>query len=164
MTTKNTAMEIAKEIIANTHGLDKAQSVLELNSQGITGELLREVYEILDKSNFVVDTALSDAFSKIVTENIAECKEVLKYAEVPGVRAELNLLEAKPVIVLGIQMDRNSSRYVEADTGIPLFVNRYRKKDKRLIAALEDMRGYAVLLDGDLVYVDRSGGNHKNLQ
>lgn len=161
---KDMVKSIAQALIAECKSLDKAVTVSELNSRGVTGELLKEVFMLLDKTGFVVDTQPPQAFEKIVEENIQECKDLLLIAPSIQVQAELELLQKPSKLSLGVKYDHSERNImVEADTGDSLYLRRISKKSKNLIKDAESYPYSIILLDGEVKSLDKKNFSYKKV-
>lgn len=160
---KDPARDIAIEIMNKTRSMKDAMDIYDLVESGVDGALLREVLEYLTKLGFVVDTHISDSFSKVAEKNIKECKMILEKSEIPSVRAELDLLLSKPNIFLGMRYGTADNAKVEADTGVPLLINKYGRNSNRLMRLSGVVSKEVILMEGEIVSFDASMFNHKNL-
>lgn len=160
---KDVALDIALELINNTTNTEEAMDIYDLVESGVSGTLLREVLQYLTKFGYVVDTHFSESFKKVAENNIRECKNILSRSEIPSVRAELDLLQAKPNILLGVMFGTVDNIRTEADSGIPLLINKYGRTSTSLMKLSGSASQQVILVDGEIVSFDASMLDHKNM-
>lgn len=165
---KNQYSEMAKSIVqillCDPSDSKHAMSLYDLVALGVDGELLREVVDILDKSNHVFNTAQASAFEETVKNNIKECETLLRRGLDEAVLNEWTMLKEKPKVLIGIQYDKNNDRLQEADSGIPLGLNKYTATSAALLrSSVGEESRRMILLDGELKTFDGSDFTHNNL-
>jgi len=146
---RQVAERIAQKIVKEVEGTETSFSLIDLVDSGVDGDLLVEVVEILNRSDFIVDLNLSDFWQKVASKNITECSKALVWNSDPATAEELKLLKEEPRIFVGCKFDRYSDTRMEADTGIPLMIRKYTKNSKAL---LQD----AIREDSEFVMIENS--------
>lgn len=155
---RDMVVAIMKALIAKTNSLETSQSLLDLAEQGVTGNLLKEVFSLMDRCGFVVDTSMSESFDELVDSNIKDCKRILKYhPESAATASELALLQTPAQVTLGLQWDHGTDKNIEADTGRPLLVRRFSGDSKELISRSEQRTRSMVIIEDRLLVLVGAG-------
>lgn len=155
------AKRIALQIIRDVENLDTSFSLMELMDNGIDGELLAEVIEILNKIDFIVDTHLSEFWKNTAEKNKIECKKILNLhylhnKENIGKEEELKLLQEEPKIFIGCKFDKYSDKKIEADSGNPLFIRKFKRFSPALLdSSSREPKKELIIIDEDMVLLDR---------
>lgn len=155
---KDIVRGIIEKILSSTNGTEDALTIYDLFEMGVDGPLLREVLEVLNKTGFVVDTHLPEAFDQVVANNIKACKKMIKETDSEAAISELKLLQKTPEILVGVYREIDNKRF--ADSGTPLFIKQYSSEERKLLHMATLNTKTVVMIDENILSYDSEGFSH----
>lgn len=127
MNIKERAILVVEQIIKDAASTNFRLTSDDLISSGITGDLLSEVVNILEKINMIADTGIPDSFERFAKENIRRLRKNLVFESNSVSMAELRMLEQDPEIYIGVPLQQ-TPKGIMSDSGKPLGVTEINSK------------------------------------
>lgn len=150
MEIKTRALLIVEKIIKDASSINIRLTSDDLINSGVTGELLTEVIEILEKINMIADTGIPDAFERYAKENIKRLRKNLVFDADNVSITELKMLEQNSEIYIGVPLQK-TPRGIMSDSGEPLGVNHVNSKKELMKYSDIENTTTPFLINGALV-------------
>jgi hypothetical protein len=158
--TSEVATKIAQHIIRTATTTGKVFSVEEILASGVTGDLFGEVYDVLAKAQFVVETFQDQDDLKEVRENILKCQLKQRLSPSEATAAELKMLKDPGEILIGLVEPTGNSTIRLADSGKFRNLDELDFKDFQF-ADLEAFMDRLCVVSDELKAYEPKGNTHK---